>query len=146
MYLDCGIVFFLCLHPGGISPARASGFRIGFNQGELHAHVIKDRARFGVNGDDLRAKRCTPAFRELLRFEVDRTRELFHRGLPLVAMMPMTLRAQVELFARGGLAILRKIEQQDYDVFARRPKLAKWEKAMLIARAFGRRLRARVTA
>jgi len=105
----------------------------------------EDRKRFGYSESDLAAQRFTPAFAELMRFEVDRTRELFHRGMPLAERIPEAMRADIELFAQGGLAILRKIEQQGYNVWARRPALTKWEKGMLLAGALWRRLRRKMT-
>jgi squalene synthase HpnC len=101
----------------------------------------EDRRRFGYGDDDLAARRFTQPFAELMRFEVDRTRDLFYRGFPLVGMVPPAVQADVELFLQGGLAILRKIEQAGYDVWARRPVLAKWEKGALLAGALWRRLR-----
>jgi squalene synthase HpnC len=100
----------------------------------------EDRERFCYGEDELEARRFTPAFAELLRFEVDRTRDLFSRGFPLLEQVPAEARADVELFIRGGLAILRKIEAQGYDVWRRRPTLAKWEKGALLAGALWRRL------
>jgi squalene synthase HpnC len=102
----------------------------------------EDRRRFGVTEDDLRARRTTPGFVELMRFEVGRARDLFHRGAPLFDRLPADVRPDVELFQRGGLAILRKIEQDGYKVLERRPALAKWEKAALLGGALWRRLRA----
>jgi squalene synthase HpnC len=99
----------------------------------------EDRARFGYGEADLRARRFTPAFAELLRFEVDRTRSLFYRGLPLLGRVPAEVRADIELFARGGLATLRKIERCGYNVWRSRPALAKWEKAALVLGALLRR-------
>ncbi|MBX7104688.1 MAG: squalene synthase HpnC [Gemmataceae bacterium] len=99
----------------------------------------EDRERFHYPDSDLHAKCMTPAFRDLLRFEVARTRSLFEEGLPLVPMMPRDLRIQIELFAQGGLAILRKIEQQNFDVWTARPKLSKLDKARLMARVVARR-------
>ncbi len=104
----------------------------------------EDRKRFGYSENDLAAQRFTPAFAELMRFEVDRTRELFHRGLPLAERIPEAMRADIELFVQGGLAILRKIEQQGYNVWARRPALTKREKGMLLAGALWRRLRRKI--
>ncbi len=101
----------------------------------------EDRRRFGYNDDDLAARRFTEAFAELMRFEVDRTRDLFYRGMPLVQMVPPAVQADVELFLQGGLAILRKIEALGYDVWSCRPVLAKWEKGALLAGALWRRLR-----
>lgn len=101
---------------------------------------VEDRIRFGYCDDDLAACRFTPSFAELMRFEVERTRALFHRGLPLVERIPSSMRTDIELFVQGGLAILRKIEQQKYNVWMQRPSLSKWEKALLLARALWRRL------
>lgn len=101
----------------------------------------EDRIRFGYGDNDLTARRFTPAFAALLRFEVDRARDLFYRGFPLVELVPTEAQPEIELFIQGGLAILRKIEAQGYDVWQRRPKLAKWEKGALLAGALWRRLR-----
>jgi squalene synthase HpnC len=100
----------------------------------------EDRVAFHYDEADLMARRFTPAFAELMRFEVDRTRDLFYRGMPLLERLPAMLRADVELFIGGGLAILRKIESRRYDVWRQRPVLAKWEKAALVTGALVRRL------
>ncbi|HEY7152550.1 MAG TPA: squalene synthase HpnC [Gemmataceae bacterium] len=105
----------------------------------------EDREHFGYADDDLEARRFTSAFAALLRFEVDRTRDLFYRGIPLIERMPQSMQADIELFIQGGLAILRKIEQQGYNVWMRRPALAKWEKGLLFAGAVWRRLLQKVT-
>ena len=104
----------------------------------------EDRQRFGYTDDDLDARRFTPAFAELMCFEVERARELFVRGQPLVELVPAAYRADIELFIAGGLAILRKIERSGYNVWAERPALAKWEKAGLLGSAILRRLRSRL--
>jgi squalene synthase HpnC len=101
----------------------------------------EERRRFGYGDNDLRACRFTPAFADMLRYLVERTRVMFLRGLPLVGRVPTAVRADVELFVRGGLAILRKIERQGFDVWGERPKLAKWEKGALVGQALWRRLR-----
>jgi squalene synthase HpnC len=99
----------------------------------------EDRERFGYSSEDLNARRFTPAFGTLMRFEVDRTRGFFERGLPLVDQMPVDVRLDIELFARGGLAILGKIERCGYNVWQSRPVLAGWEKAALLTSAWFRR-------
>ena len=40
----------------------------------------EDRKRFGYGDDDLHSLRFTPAFAELLKFEIERTRDLFEIG------------------------------------------------------------------
>jgi squalene synthase HpnC len=101
----------------------------------------EDREQFQYSDDDLQAKRFTPQFAALMRFEVARARDLFERGLPLVDLVPKTVRTDVELFARGGLAILRKIEEQGYNVWQRRPRLNKFDKARLMIGVLARRWR-----
>jgi squalene synthase HpnC len=101
----------------------------------------EDRRRFGYSDLDLKARHYTPAFANLMRYEVDRTFNLFYRGWPLLERVPADVRADIELFLQGGLAILRKIERRQYNVWKARPVLAKWEKAALLTGALWRRLR-----
>jgi len=100
----------------------------------------EDRVRFGYTEADLHGRRYNQSFVELMRFEVDRARDLFYRGLPLLERVRPEVRHDIELFIRGGLAILRKIERCRYNVWASRPVLAKWEKAALLTGTLFRRL------
>lgn len=100
----------------------------------------EDRRRFGYRDEDLEAGRCTPAFAELMRFEVDRARGFFDRGELLLPLLPREARVDVDLFIRGGRAILRAIERQGYDVWTRRPEVTKWDKVKLMLGAVGRRV------
>lgn len=100
----------------------------------------EDRRRFGYPDADLEARRFTPAFAALLRFEVERARGFFQHGEPLAGTLPADLRSDIELFRRGGLAILEKIERQDYNVWQARPALSKWEKGRLVIDVIGKHL------
>jgi squalene synthase HpnC len=101
----------------------------------------EDRRRFGYTEDDLRERRYNANFTDLMAYLVGRTRDLFHRGQPLVEQMPERYAADVELFICGGLGILRKIELCRYNVWRRRPTLSKWEKAALMGGVAWKRLR-----
>src|SRR5262245_24086505 len=100
----------------------------------------EDRARFAYNDTDLEARRFTTAFADLMRFEVERARALLIGGLALRPLMPRDVQMDIELFARGGLAILRKIELIGYNVWKARPALTKWDKATLIGGVVSQRL------
>jgi squalene synthase HpnC len=102
---------------------------------------LEDQHRFGYPERDLLARRWTPAFRRLMEFEVDRTRELFHQGSALLDMIPEDFQPDIELFIQGGLAILDRIESQSYDVWTRRPTLSKLTKGRLFLGALWRHLR-----
>ena len=94
----------------------------------------EDLERFAGSREALVARRATPAFRQLLAFEVARTRDLFRRGLALGGMVSRSLAREVRLFAGGGLALLARIEAVDYDVFGRRPKLTRGDLARVLLR------------
>jgi squalene synthase HpnC len=96
---------------------------------------LEDLAKFGVSQSDIADRRATPGFLEMMKFEVDRARDWFHKGLPLAEMVDKHLAIDIELFSRGGLEILNAIERQDYDVLARRPSISKPRKLWLVARA-----------
>ena len=56
---------------------------------------------------------------------VEVARELFLKGLPLAGQVDRRLAIDLELFSRGGLKVLEKIERQDYDVLRARPAISK---------------------
>ena len=98
----------------------------------------EDLDRFAGSRDALAGRAANAAFRELLAFEVSRTRDLFHRGLGLADLVTGRLAREVRLFAQGGLAILARIEAADYDVLARRPTLTRADLARLVLRGLWR--------
>lgn len=96
---------------------------------------LEDLRAFNVSEDDILCGRNTPVFRAMIQFEVDRAREWFHKGLPLVGKVDRELAIDIELFSRGGLEILRAIERQGYAVLGNRPVISKPRKLALVARA-----------
>jgi squalene synthase HpnC len=96
---------------------------------------LDDMRRFGVSEDDIAAQRNTAAFCHLMRFEVERARDWFRRGWPLVAKVDRELALDIELFSRGGQEILRAIERQGYAVLGHRPAISNSRKIALVARA-----------
>lgn len=95
-------------------------------------------ARHGYSESDLAEGRCDERFRNLLRELVERTRDLFAQGLPLLSLLESRLALDIELFSRGGMEVLRRIERQNYDVLSRRPFLDSADKALLFAGALMR--------
>lgn len=95
-------------------------------------------ARHGYREEQLFAGEETDAFRAVLRDLVIETRRLFHAGLPLVRTVDRRLAFDLELFSRGGLCVLDKIEAQDYRVLLHRPKISKMERVALLLSALVR--------
>jgi len=96
---------------------------------------LEDMRRYRVNEEDISSARNTPAFCEMMRFEVERARDWFQRGLPLVRKVDRELAIDIELFSRGGQEILNAIQHQGYNVLGRRPTISKSRKLALVARA-----------
>src|SRR5215468_7958724 len=96
---------------------------------------LEDLRRCGVTEDDITCRRATPQFIGLMKFEVQRAREWFDRGLPLVRKVNKELAIDIELFSRGGQEILNAIERQGFDVLSRRPVISKSRKLWLVLRA-----------
>lgn len=107
---------------------------VDYQKGRIYL-PLEDLRRFGVSGEEIAQRRATPGFIALMKFEVERAREWFQRGLPLVKKVNRELAIDIELFSRGGQEILNAIEGQGYDVLRQRPVISKSRKLLLVARA-----------
>jgi len=107
---------------------------VDYGKGRIYL-PLEDLRRFGVTGDEIAGRRATPQFVAMMKFEVERARDWFARGLPLVKMVNRELAVDLELFSRGGQEILNAIERQGYDVLRARPEISKPRKLMLVLRA-----------
>ena len=113
--------------------------RVDYGKGRIYL-PLEDMERFGVHEATIARGIATPAFRDLLRHEVDYTRNLLNDGSPLQNMVDRELALDLDLFSRGGLEILRAIERQEYDVLRARPAISKGRKLALLLRALSNKL------
>ncbi len=101
-----------------------------------HIYVpAEDLHFFGVSEAEIKALKPTKAIRELLRFEVARTRALFERGRPLLGKLETNLKFELALIWLLGMAILDKIDDAEFDVFGHRPTIGTRDKAKILAKA-----------
>lgn len=96
---------------------------------------LEDLRQFGVTEDDIAREENTPAFCEMMKFEVERARGWFRQGLPLVSKVDRELAIDLDLFSRGGMEILNAIEKQEFAVLGNRPAISKSRKLALVAHA-----------
>jgi len=97
-------------------------------------------AAHGYPLDALFARKFDQRFRAAMQEAVNVTRKLFVNGLPLADSVDRRLAIDLELFSRGGLRVLEKIERQDYDVLGSRPAISKIERVGLLLSAVSRRV------
>lgn len=88
--------------------------------------------RHGSSEREVLERRFTPQFRAALAEVVEEARRLFAIGLPLARTVDRRLALDLELFNRGGLKILDKVEAQNFDVLSRRPAITKVERAGIL--------------
>ena len=104
-------------------------------------YIPLDRlAAHGLGESDLLARRFDPRYGGLMKELIAYTRGLFARGMPLAQRVPAALRVDIELFSRGGLAVLEAIERIGYNTIEQRPALSRRTQARLLGRALLTRL------
>lgn len=129
-----------------LSDATCTALQLANHWQDISVDLEKDRVylpvealdRHGSSLADVLGRRATPGFRAALCEAADVARRLFHQGLPLARMVGGRLAVDVDLFSRGGLLILDKIDRQDYDIFSRRPHVTKTERIRLLISALAR--------
>jgi len=101
-------------------------------QGRLYLPQ-EELERFGLTEADIAAGVVTPAWRDFMRFQIERTRRLYRQAWPGVAMLARDGRFAIAAAAGLYLAILDQIEKNDYDVFSRRAYLGRWARLCRLA-------------
>jgi squalene synthase HpnC len=123
-----------------LSDATCTALQLANFWQDITVDLEKDRVylpldvlgRHGYTVEDLRAGTFNAAFQAVMRDAIEVARKLFLEGLPLVKTVDRRLAFDLELFSRGGMRVLEKIEQQNYNVLARRPAISKFERVQLL--------------
>jgi len=101
---------------------------------------LEDIDRFGYTEHELMHGIVNGPFRELIRFQVDRTERFFDEGRLLPGLVGRDLRFELRLTWHGGMAILKKIRAMNFNVLEGRPRITAGDVVLLMARSFfGRR-------
>lgn len=103
----------------GIDVDKGDNGRIYLPQDEMQC--------FGVAESDVRRRVTSTNWRALMKFQVDRARDLMLSGAPLGWSLPGRFGFEIRAIVAGGLCIANKIEHRSYDVFNCRPVLKAWD-------------------
>ena len=90
---------------------------------------------WGVKEQGIIEKRFDERFARLMKELIRRTRELFSTGAALANCVSAEFRVDVELFTRGGCAVLDAIEGIGYDTLHHRPAISRRAQARLLGSA-----------
>jgi phytoene synthase len=100
----------------------------------------EDLDAYGVTIDALRAGRVTPAIRELLRHECDQARKYYAQAARQLPAIDRRSLVAAEIMGAIYFAILRRIERSGYDVFSRRIRVPRPQRAVIALRVWLRSL------
>jgi squalene synthase HpnC len=91
--------------------------------------------RYGVDEGQIVGRVFTPEFRALMQDLVVRTREMLLEGGRISEHVDRELAVTLDLFRKGGEAILNGIAAENFDVLRGRPVVSKARKARLLMEA-----------
>ncbi len=92
-------------------------------------------ALHGLAEDDIVERRFDERYVNLMKDLIARTRVLFAQGAPLAKTVIGRLSVDLEMFSRGGLAVLDAIEAMGYDTLHQRPAISNAKQVRLLARS-----------
>ncbi|MDE3171028.1 MAG: squalene/phytoene synthase family protein, partial [Acidobacteriota bacterium] len=101
---------------------------------------ISALSKHGLTEREIVERKFDGRYVELMRGLIARARGLFVAGLPLARMVDSHLRIDIELFRRGGTAILDAIEKAGYNTLEHRPALSKATQLQLLIRALASKI------
>jgi phytoene synthase len=99
----------------------------------------EDLSQFELSVDDLKRRGASDGVKRLIKFEVERARQMFARGKPLCTSVSGRLGLELRSVWLGGMRILDHIEQNGYDVFGGRPVITSTDKLKILLGAASKR-------
>jgi phytoene synthase len=132
--------------PHALAPARDLGFAFQLTNFLRDVDEDLDRGRVYLPQEDLRRFGADPhrrvpddAWRDLLRFEIERCRGLYASADTGIALLPPSSARCVHAARVLYAAILDRIEGADYDVFGVRARVPTWRKLSTVVRVMATR-------
>jgi len=106
---------------------------VDWDKGRIYLPQI-EMEKFSISEKLFEEKQNNANFKSLMKFQIERTRNLFVDGRKLIAELPHFLVTQIKMTILGGEKILNKIESLDYNVLVQRPKLNKIDYLKIFAK------------
>ena len=92
-------------------------------------------AHYGVGEAQIAQGMANDAWRELMKFQVDRARAMMLTGKPLGSILTGRIGLEMRMIIAGGLRILSKLENAQYDMFRQRPVLKPYDWVIMLAKS-----------
>jgi phytoene synthase len=89
---------------------------------------------FGLTEENISEATLQEGWREFMRYQIARTRQLYSEAQPGVEFLDQEGRLAILAASDFNQGILEEIEKNDYDVFSRRAGLSAWGKLQRLPR------------
>ncbi|MDX8385707.1 MAG: squalene/phytoene synthase family protein, partial [Gallionella sp.] len=96
---------------------------------------LDELASYGVTEEQIAQGISNDAWRRLMRFQVGRARKMMLSGKPLGTILTGRIGLEMRMIIAGGLRILDKLENVDYDMFRHRPVLKPFDWVIMLAKS-----------
>ena len=93
---------------------------------------LEDLRVFEVTEKQINTFEHDENFKNLMRFQVNRARKFFIEGYPLHNHLDDQFKLDFALFVRGGLEVLRLIENENYQILKKRVRISKFHSARIL--------------
>lgn len=102
-----------------------------------------DLGRFDLKAEDILVRRATPAFEQLMRFEIERAQDFFERSQPLEQLISPECRPTFNAMSEIYHRLLEKISADPMRVLHERVSLSAGSKIMIAAAAMWKKMAVR---
>ncbi len=96
---------------------------------------LDELAQYGVSEAQIAQCICDDAWRRLMQFQVDRARAMMLSGVPLGNILTGRIGLEMRMIIAGGLRILDKLENIQFDIFRHRPVLRPFDWIIMLAKS-----------
>jgi squalene synthase HpnC len=107
---------------------------IDFEKGRIY-YPLDEMERFGADEKLFDLRQNNLNLNKLLEFNIRRTGKFFEEGKELIDYLNGSLKLEIRWTILGGEAVLRKIEDNNYNIFQERPSLTKKDFILLFLKS-----------
>lgn len=96
---------------------------------------LEELAQYGVSKAQIAQGIADNSWRRLMRFQVQRAREMMLYGRPLGSILTGRIGLEMRMIIAGGLRILDKLESAQFDIFRHRPVLRPFDWVIMLTKS-----------
>ena len=86
---------------------------------------------FGISLEDIKFKKNSTAWKNCMKFQIQRSRNLYKKAWVGIEDLPWRLKFPLRVAARKYEGILDEIEKADYDIWSKKHVLPSWKKKII---------------